>query len=415
MQLLHRGLQEAGTQPSLLLRYPSQAGGGDSFRVKSDLRTRLGRLWRRRALWKKYTPFDAVMKTRLELLSPSESIFVHLHEQIPTNSVVNLHWVAGCIDVPTFFKSIRTALPVVWTLHDLWPMSGGCHYAAGCEAFTQNCGSCPYLETDDPDDLTHQEWEGKRSGYAALGDEDMIIVTPSQWLAREANRSSLLGRFETRVIPYGIDLDTFAPREQNYCRDTLGIPREAIVLAFVADGVMTRRKGFSVLAEALAAVTPEVKFHLISVGSGPPPPIFGHQVSHFGRVENNRLLSLLYSAADAFVLPSLEDNLPLTGLESLACGTPIIGSAVGGIPDIARPGQTGFLHPAADVSALAELLRNIAAHPEELAAMRASCRKVAEQEYGISLQADNYIALYSEVMARRAGTNFSAMQVGGRN
>ena len=156
------------------------------------------------------------MKTRLELLSPSESIFVHLHEQIPTNSVVNLHWVAGCIDVPTFFKSIRTALPVVWTLHDLWPMSGGCHYAAGCEAFTQNCGSCPYLETDDSNDLTHQEWEGKRSEYAALGDEDMIIVTPSRWLAREANRSSLLGRFETRVIPYGIDLDAFAPREKNY-------------------------------------------------------------------------------------------------------------------------------------------------------------------------------------------------------
>jgi glycosyltransferase involved in cell wall biosynthesis len=272
-------------------------------------------------------------------------------------------------------------------------MTGACHYSSGCTRYAGKCGACHQILSADPLDVTHLEWIEKSIGYTALRDDQLVVVTPSVWLAQEARRSSLLGRFDVRVIPNGIDLTAFTPCDRQLAREALGLPREAFVIAFVADNVTTPRKGFQVLTAALERLPDRADTWLISVGNGSPTVPEGYRSAHFGRVQKDRIMSLFYSAADVFVAPTLEDNLPTTVLESLACGTPVIGSDVGGVPDMVRPGQTGFLFAAGSAGALAELLAPLRQR-EALAGLRPRCREVAEREYSVTLQAHRYEDLY---------------------
>jgi glycosyltransferase involved in cell wall biosynthesis len=204
------------------------------------------------------------------------------------------------------------------------------------------------------------------------------------------------------VIPYGIDLKAFSPRDRGFARETLGIPANAFVMAFVADFVTGPRKGFAVLTQALDMLAASLRndVWLISVGGGHPVAPAGYRSAHFGRVHNDRLLSLFYSAADVFVLPTLEDNLPTTVLESLACGTPVLGSDVGGVPDMVRHGETGWLFPVGDAAALASRLGELIPRVESVGGMRNQCRTVAEREYAAAIQAGRYQSLYRELSSR---------------
>ncbi len=399
--MLHRGLLETGVTSTMLVR---ERGGHDpavrTFHAPMDWKSRVWRRFLRDRRAKKYRAFpEAAARGNDCLLSPAPSDFPEIPSQLPAGAVINLHWVAGCIDVPTFFAQAGTHR-FVWTMHDMWPMTGACHYSGGCVRYAGSCGACPQILSKDENDVTRTGWLQKKSGYAALADDRMTIVTPSAWLGGEARRSALLGRFDVRVIPNGIDLQAFAPRPRDFARDTLGIPRDAFVLAFVADLVTTPRKGFPVLHAALERVQKRAGVWLISVGSGQPGVPEGFHAAHFGRISNDRLLSLFYSAADVFVLPTMEDNLPTTVLESLACGTSVIGSDVGGVPDMVRPGSTGFLFPVGDASALGAVLAEVMAQPASLAQLRPTCRAIAERDYSVTLQARRYRAVYEELAAR---------------
>lgn len=328
------------------------------------------------------------------LLSPASSSFTEWPSQVPAKSIINLHWVAGCIDVPTFFKATGENHHLVWTMHDLWPITGGCHYTSGCDRFTLNCGLCPQILSSNENDATRIVWKDKSFGYGSLPPNKMTVITPSTWLGREARRSSLLGRFDIKVIPYGIDLTAFAPRDFGMARETLGIPLNSFVIGFVADSLTTPRKGFQVLLKALEQISIRSGITLLSVGSGEPNiPVEYHSL-HQGKVQSDRLLSLIYSAMDVFIIPTQEDNLPLTVLESLACGTPVIGSDVGGVPDMVRPEKTGFLFPNGDSAKLARILSDVMQHRELLSSMRPTCRAIAEREYNMELQAARYRSIY---------------------
>lgn len=400
--MLHRGLSEAGVTSSMIVREKrTNDRGVHPIQARMDWASRLQRrIARDRRAHRYHVYSEAAARGNDCLLNPPQADFANLPAQLPRNAVINMHWVAGCIDVPTFFAKGGAGRRYVWTMHDMWPMTGACHYSSGCTRFTGECGACPQILSTDPLDVTHEGWLAKRVGYGALKDHQLTVVTPSSWLGNEARRSTLLKRFDVRVIPNGIDLDAFAPRDRRFSRETLGIPQNAFVIAFLADVVTGRRKGFHVLQEALEKLSVQNDVWLISVGSGTPtvPERYGR--AHFGRVDNSRLLSLFYSAADVFVTPTLEDNLPTTVIESLACGTPVIGSDVGGVPDMVRAGQTGFLFPTGDANALAELLRRNIEAPVGLASLRPLCRDVAERDYSVAQQARRYAELYREIQSR---------------
>ncbi len=329
-------------------------------------------------------------------------------EQLPPCDVVNLHVISGFIDHQAFFERIPEHTPVVWTLHDMNSFTGGCHYDYGCGKHTTNCGACPQLGSDDEEDLSRQSWRRKREAYSSLAGDRMHVVGASRWLADEARRSSLFDGFPVTTIPYSLDTQAFAPRDRGSARASLDIPQDARVVLFLTDSIVTRRKGFALLTEALNGIEDVPDLRLLSLGYNDPsllkdPPIvesIPHQ--HFDFLDDDLLLSSIYSAADLFVIPSLQENLPQTALEAMSCGTPVVGFDVGGIPDLVRPGVTGELAPVGDAGALGAAIRKMLKDPEKLMELSANCRRVVIEEYAHDVQAGRYADLYRALITARA-------------
>jgi glycosyltransferase involved in cell wall biosynthesis len=285
------------------------------------------------------------------------------------------------------------ATPVIWTLHDMNAFTGGCHYSFGCERYTERCGLCPQLGSHDPQDLAAQVWQRKLAALIALKPMQLQIVAPSRWLARQAKRSALGRHLSASVIPYGVDTDAFAPRDRSTARDVFGIPRDASVILFVSEGLSNRRKGLGLLAQALQSLRDLPNIILVSVGRGKTMDLKVPSI-HLGFIDNDRLLSLVYSAADLLVAPSLQDNLPNTILEAMACGTPVVGFDTGGVPDMVRPRITGMLAPVDDAIALRSAIIETLKSPEERATMATNCRRVVMEEFTLEIQAKRYAELY---------------------
>jgi glycosyltransferase involved in cell wall biosynthesis len=321
---------------------------------------------------------------------------------MPECDIVHLHWIAGgFVDYWEFFCGISPRVPIVWTLHDMNPFTGGCHYDLGCGRFAGKCGSCPQLGSQDPGDLSRRIWTDKSDVFARIAASRLHVVTPSQWLAREVERSSLLQRFPRSVIPYGLDLETFAPKNRVHARELLGLPVDAKIILFVADGLDNRRKGFPLLIEALSGLHGIGGLMLLSVGNGHAEGTLKVPWIHLGPLSQDRMLPAVYSAADIFVIPSLQDNLPNTVLESMASGTPVIGFAVGGIPDMVRPGVSGTLVEPENVAALRVAVEDLLNSPAQLDRMGSNCRQIVEEEYCLERQARRYEALYTGLVTGR--------------
>jgi glycosyltransferase involved in cell wall biosynthesis len=323
-----------------------------------------------------------------------------LAAQLPHCDVINLHWVAGFVDYGGFFPAVRKlGVPLVWRLADMNAFTGGCHYDDGSGKFVQQCGACHQLGSSDPNDLSHQIWQRKKSALAALPDDALHLVGTSRWIAGEAKRSSLMGRFAASIISNGLDVRDFAPRDKRFARDFFDLPPDAKVVLFAADSASTVRKGFAYLAEALQGMNDVANLLLVSVGGG-EPKITGVPHRHLGRIKDDRVLSLAYSAADVYVIASLQESFGQTVTEAMACGTPVVGFASGGIVDMVRPGLTGELAPTKDVAALREAVKNLLNDPARRAMMAEHCRRVVLAEYSLEVQSRAYLALYESLVER---------------
>lgn len=322
----------------------------------------------------------------------------HPLNQLPPCDVLNLHWISGFIDHASFFSSISQEQPIVWTLHDMNAFTGGCHFDDGCGRFAVSCGACPQLTSRDESDFSREVWSRKQSAYRGIDGNCLHLVTPSQWLATEVQRSSLLGGRSVSVIPYGLDTEVFHPRDRRAARDVLGLPCEARVILFLADWVMEARKGFPLLREALGGIQDISSLYLLAMGNGAPDVIVDLPMVKLGYLREERFLSLVYSAADLFVLPVLQDNLPNTALEALACGVPIVAFHVGGIPEIVRDGIEGRLVPRGDVAGLRLAICDMLNRPDTLREMSARARQRATKEFALELQARRYLELYERII-----------------
>lgn len=361
------------------------------------------RRWRGWQIRRAMQPYRQTRPAGLEPFSDDRSRYGgEVARALPPCDVVNLHWVAGFVDYSSFFRTVPRRVPVVWRLSDQQPFTGGCHYDEGCGRYTAACGACPQLGSRDERDLSRQIWARKRDALAAVPPGRLHIVALNQWMAAEVQRSSLFGHLPVHVIPNGLDTSVFSPADRTHARVVLGLPLHAKIVLFVAVSVDNRRKGFAQLAAALAGLSDEPDLVLVSIGKNPPPlaaPIAHHPL---GVVEDDSRLALVYSAADLFVIPSLQDNMPSTVLESLACGTPVAGFDTGGISELVRPGQTGWLAPVGDVEGLRAAMRRLLRNDDERLAMGRRCREIALAEYRQELQAQRYLELYRQIIAKAA-------------
>ncbi|OYW75832.1 MAG: hypothetical protein B7Z37_11610 [Verrucomicrobia bacterium 12-59-8] len=297
--------------------------------------------------------------------------------------VFNLHWTSGFLDWASMLPWMAAQAPLVWTLHDMNPFLGIWHYLPEAADWT------PALRRRD-----ERARDVKKRVLDALPKDRLTVVGPSKWMCEEAGKSELMRRFDIRHIPYGVDTDVFQPFGKSVARQALGLPQDVPVVGFAADYLPDPRKGGRSVFEALSAMqTPGVVPLL--VGSSPSAHPLPARAVHLGRVESSRVMALFYNAIDLFVCPSLQDNLPNTVLESLACGTPVVAFNTGGIPDMVRPGITGWLVQPGSATGLAHALDAAFSVPLMLKQMNVQCRDVAVREYALAVQAASYSALYA--------------------
>jgi len=309
--------------------------------------------------------------------------------------VVHLHWVAGAAavgDLPRFGR------PLVWTLHDMWPFTGGCHYSGGCARFVDGCGRCPVLGSRRWADLSRLTWARKARAWENL---PLAVAAPSRWMADLAARSALFAGRPIVTIHNGLDLATFHPGDRAAARARLGIPPERALLLF---GAMRAdadpRKGYDLLAAALALLAAQGwgdRLALATFGAAGAAPVAGLPHHALGQIEDDAALAAAYAAADLFVAPSREDNLPNTVAEAAACGLPVAAFAVGGMGDLVEHGASGYLARPRDPDDLAAGVAHILADGPRRAAMGARARALAEARLDARRQARKYLALYESL------------------
>ncbi len=317
--------------------------------------------------------------------------------------VVNLHWVAYLQSPVTLWKLGAIAKPIVWTLHDMWAFTGGCHYSAGCSQYQQTCATCPQLEAD-PFHLTEVILQDKADLWADL---PLVIVAPSQWLADCAKRSQVFRNHRVEVIPYGLETEVFQAIAKPTAKQSLGLDPSVVTLLIGADDGNEQRKGFTELVEALRLCAQSEEMQALLQANrlqilcfGTPSPRLSElnlPLHPLGRIESDLVLSEIYSAADLFILPSLEDNLPNTMLEALSCGTPVLAFAIGGIPDVVQHQETGYLVPEGDIAGLATAIAHCLSHEDWRSHWSQAARQHIEQNYSLTLQASRYLALYEDL------------------
>jgi glycosyltransferase involved in cell wall biosynthesis len=330
-------------------------------------------------------------------------------KQVPPCDVIHLHWIANFVDYQDFWRSRPLHTPVVWRLADMNPFTGGCHFDHGCGKYANGCGACPQLGSSNPLDLSHQIWRRKQAALAAVDPDMFHIVALTRSAAEDVRRSGLFGRFPVSVIPNGVDTDTFAPRDKAAARQELGLPRAARIVLFCAHWVEDRRKGFDLLDQALSGLDEVQDLFLVTVGNGTPRVQARIPHAHLGHVNDDQLLSRVYSAADVFVCPSVQEMFAKTPLEAMACGTPVIGfEGVGGVSEVVRQRVTGNLVGQADVNALRNAIRDLLEDSQGRACMSAACRQLVLQEFAVDMQVKRYLTLYQGLLDHAASRHTRA-------
>jgi len=306
-------------------------------------------------------------------------------------TIINLHWVARFLDYSTFFK--KNIKPLVWTLHDQNPFSGGDHIN---EQFLGiDAGGLPIKRVlSKIERRVFQENEAIKRD--ALKDIDNLnIVVLSKWMEREVQDSHLFNKFKVKRIPNGIDATIFSPRNKIFSRELLNLPLDKKIILFVSDSFSRQLKGFEFMKRAMLQIkNKDVLF--LSVGGGFDESLNHNNHKHIGFINDEKLMSVVYSAVDVFVIPSLIDNLPNTVMESIMCGTPVIGFPVGGIPDMILTNFNGYLTDEISVDSLADKINFFLKYSDRLD--RELIRKDAVKRYDVSLQVNAYTHLYQSLI-----------------
>jgi glycosyltransferase involved in cell wall biosynthesis len=351
--------------------------------------------------------------------SPANTgIDISTHPLVQEADIIHLHWINfGFLSIASLEKLFALNKPIVWTLHDMWAFTGGCHHSGDCENYQLTCGNCvQYLRNPAKNDLSNKIWQRKstifnrslrlRSGNGQLRSKgDITIIGCSQWLANRAKKSSLLKDFSVKAIPNPLDINLFSPQNKAEARQKLGLPINKKLILFVAAKVSVIWKGFSYFQESLellkAQNTDSQDIELVVLGESDEETIqkLPFKAHALGRISDVQQIVSIYSAADVFVTSSIQENLPNTIMEAMACGTPAVGFEVGGIPEMIEHHISGFLAKYKSAESLAEGMKWVLfeANHEELSK---NARKKVVENYSEKVVVEQYLEVYNALVNR---------------
>lgn len=314
-------------------------------------------------------------------------------------SVINLHWVGWEFLRVEDLKSFK--VPLVWTLQDMWPFTGGCHYSQDCDRYTDACGACPQLHSNRDGDLSRWVWHRKAKAWK---DINLTIVTPSSWMAQCASSSSLFRDLRVEVIPFCLDTQRYKPLNRQVARELLNLPQDKQLVLFGAlSATKDQRKGFHLLLRALQNLSKSgwlTQLELVVFGASEPekPVDLGFKAHYLGHLNDDISLPLVYSAADVMIVPSIQESFGQTASESLACGTPVVAFNATGLKDIIDHQQNGYLAHPFEIEDLAKGIAWVLEDEERHQKLRGRAREKAEQEFALELQARRYLSIYNELL-----------------
>lgn len=390
---LHNGLRAIGVESQMLVMMK----GSDDPAVlgpEGKVERILPYLFRKLERWplSRYPQWQGTPFSPAWLSLPG--VVQKINEQKP--DLVHLHWCNQGFLRPESLAGITA--PLVWSLHDNWALTGGCHVKWGCERFLLGCGRCPQLGSDRDSDLSARQWQRKQQAFAQR--KNLTVVGLSRWLADEAKRSPIFAGVQVEQLPNPIDTAVYKPMPKEAARNLFGMPLQMKLILFGAlEAGSDPNKGFVPLKNAIGLLKSRDAGIVVLGSRAPASPAFpGFAAFYPGQLQDDVALAALYSAADLVVVPSLQENLSNTIMESLSCGTPVVAFATSGNGDLVDHQQNGFLARCFDPASLAEGIDWVLQHPApQQLAERA--RATVEQRFAAEKVARRYLDLYQRMLS----------------
>jgi glycosyltransferase involved in cell wall biosynthesis len=393
---LHRGLQGIGVDSTLLVQEKS-----------SDDRTTIAPKKRlAQCAARSKVVFDALPlklyprrdRTMFSLQWFPDGIVPKMNQLNP--DIINLHWVSNAfLNIKTL---ARLNCPLVWTLHDMWAFTGGCHYSGDCDRYQIGCGNCPQLNGRSSWDLSSWTWQRKFRAWKNL---NLTLVAPTTWMANCARSSALFQNVQVESIPHGLDTQVYRPLDSKVARDIFNLPPDKSLILFGAiQATADRRKGFHLLQAALQKLNadPAHDIEVVVFGANQPQSDedLGFKTHYLGHFNDDISLALLYSAADVMIVPSTQEAFGQTALESLACGTPVVAFKTTGLADIIAHQEDGYLATAFDPADLAQGISWVLEDEERSQRLSQQARHKVEQAFTLETQAQRYEKLFTTLLAK---------------
>lgn len=310
--------------------------------------------------------------------------------------IIHLHWICEMLSIHNIKQLLTLNKPIVWTCHDSWPFTGGCHVRYGCMNFTQTCGRCGELEIKNEHDITYKILKKKLKAWNL---NNIVFIAPSNWMKDNIHQSILFQKNRVEVIPNTLNTEIFRPKKMK-----IKGYEDKINILFGATDTRTPYKGYKYVIQVLEKLlkrdeTYQKAIRLHFVGEmGKVENIFEKlECKFWGYITEQEEMADIYNLADVFFFPSIDDNLPGMVMESMACGTPVVAFQTGGIPDLVSHKKNGYLAVYKDIDDLANGLEWVLQNNENnrLGMYASQC---VQEKYGGKRIATEHIKLYKSVL-----------------
>ncbi|KAA6344167.1 N N'-diacetylbacillosaminyl-diphospho-undecaprenol alpha-1 3-N-acetylgalactosaminyltransferase [termite gut metagenome] len=398
---LMEALKNNGVKAKLLVR-DKQTDNISVVRLESNyVRNLWNFVWERIIIWKA-NHFKRTNLFAVDIANTGTDITALA--EFKEADIVHLHWMnQGMLSLKNIQKIVVSGKPVVWTMHDMWSCTGICHHACECTRYREECHHCPYLYGGGGEkDLSYRIFQKKKKLYQKAS---MIFVTCSRWLEKSAKESALFPSQTVVSIPNPINVNLFKPRNKKEARVKCNLPAEKKLILFASVKITDKRKGIDYLIEScriLAEKYPELKdtMEIVILGHKSeqseqlPLPFNVHPLPFTGKEDE---LVNVYNAVDLYVTPSLQENLPNTIMEAMACGVPCVGFDTGGISEMIDHLHNGYVARYKSAEDFAEGIYRIATDPEYDILSQQARRKVIAN-YSEGYIAKKYIEIYNRII-----------------